>query len=249
MAQQFLGVAAELIDTYLQDGPVDPDQTARLSHIRFPAALDWLRPEDVIRLVTARTRMRGSRQEFFRRWATRDDFLPDAVVYALVREYEADDPRRHVQQLPGILDTNAPVSRRVITAADGLLAALVRHPRSYLMLHIGPLLPQQPRLWNTLVPGPRAATQMWVDAYRRLVSGLDLIMRPEWSTKRVCLVLQAMLDGFVLRYRLQPDEYPTSRWAGASIFADAIIAFMLGAVDWDLSGKSGRTVLDGRVRP
>jgi hypothetical protein len=85
--------------------------------------------------------------------------------------------------------------------------------------------------------------------FQQIVSGLDLIMRPEWSTKRVCFVLQAMLDGFVLRYRLHPNDYPNSRWARANIFADAIIAFMLGAVDWDLTGQPGRAALDTLARP
>jgi hypothetical protein len=249
MAQKFLAAAAELIDTYLRGGPLDADQAARLRHIRFPSALDWLRTEDVIRLAGSRVPARNGRQEFFRRWASREEFLPDAVVYALLREYEGDDPRQYVQQLPSILDATTPVSRRVIGAADGLLAALVRHPRSYLMLHLGPLLPQHPALWSAVQPGTLAATKAWVEVYQRLVSGLDLVMRPEWTTRRVALALQAMLDGFVLGYRLHPEDYPTSRWAGASVFADAIIAFMLGAVDWDLTGQPGRRALDNLVRP
>ncbi|HEV2784627.1 MAG TPA: hypothetical protein VGX25_35030 [Actinophytocola sp.] len=205
-----------------------------------------MRTDDVIAVAT---KAGARRQEFFRRWATRDEFLPDAVVYALLRDYDGDDPRQHVRQLPSIPDTTGPVSRGVIAAADGLLAALVRHPRSYLMLHLGPLLPRHPGLWSALLPGACAATRTWIDAYQRLVTRLDLTMRPEWTTKRVALVLQAMLDGFVLRYRLNPHDYPTSRWAGASIFADAVIAFMIGAVDWDLTGQPGRAALDNLVRP
>ncbi|HEX2290255.1 MAG TPA: hypothetical protein VHH53_08700, partial [Pseudonocardiaceae bacterium] len=53
-AEQFLLAAAELIDTYLQVGPIDPDRSARLRDIRFPSALDWLRAEDVIRLAGSR---------------------------------------------------------------------------------------------------------------------------------------------------------------------------------------------------
>ena len=60
-------------------------------------------------------------------------------------------------------------------------------------------------------------------------------------------VLQAMLDGFVLRYRMR--DHSTSHWEGLSIFADAVIAFILGAVDWDLTGQPSRTVLDTLIRP
>ena len=63
--------------------------------------------------------------------------------------------------------------------------------------------------------------------YAQVVDGFGLALRPDWSVKRVSLVLQAMLDGFVLRYCVQPDDYPTSRHEGVSIFADAVVAFIL----------------------
>lgn len=248
-AQQFLAVAAQLIDVYLQTGPIHRDQLIRLRPIRFPTALEWLRTEDIIRLTPLRGGEGASRRAFFSRWPTRDEFLPDAVVYALLREYDADDPQEYVSQLSKVPNSPAPISALLTGIADGLLAALTRHPRSYLMLHLGPLLPQYPELWNALRPGAQAATNASVGVYEQLVSGLGLVLRPEWPARRVSIVLQAMLDGFVLRHRLQPDEYPTSRWEGASIFADAIIAFLLGAVDWDLTGQSGRTVLDSLIRP
>jgi hypothetical protein len=245
-AQQFLVAAAELIDAFLQVGPIRPEQSARLRHIRFPSALDWLRLEDVIWLGG---RTAGGRKEFFNRWTDREQFLSDALVYALLRDYEADDPRAHVERLPTIPGAAVPVSELVIGIADGLLAALVRHPRSYLVLHLGPLLPRHPRLWTALTPETCTVADVWGGMYARLVRELDLVMRPEWTMTRVSLVLQAMLDGFVLRYRLQPDDYPTSRWAGASVFADAVIAFLVGAVDWDLTGQPGRTALDRLVGP
>jgi hypothetical protein len=244
-AIQFLDVAAELIDVFLQTGRAN--QSAQLQQVRFPAALDWLRTEDVIRLTRIPGGPNAGRREFFNRWTTRDEFVPDAVVYALLREYDADDPRDYVGQLPEIPNSATSISALLTGVADGLLAALTRHPRSYLMLHLGPLLPQYPEIWNALRPGTRAATNASVGAYEQLVSGLGLVMRPEWSVRRVSLVLQAMLDGFVLRQRLQPDDY--SRWQGTSIFADAIIAFMIGAVDWDLTGQASRSVLDNLIRP
>jgi hypothetical protein len=233
-----------LIDVFLQTGPARQEQT-QLRQVRFPAALDWLRTDDVIRL----TRIPGGRREFFNRWPTRDEFVPDAVVYALLREYEADDPGHYVGQLPEVPNSARSISALLTSIADGLLATLTRHPRSYLMLHLGPLLPQYPEIWNALRPGTRAATYASVGVYEKLVNGLGLVMRPEWSPRRVSLVLQALLDGFVLRHRLQPDDYSISRWQGASIFADAVIAFMIGVVDWDLTGQPSRTALDNLIRP
>lgn len=227
-AIRFLSVAADLIDAYLQEEPAPPK---RLGHIRFPAALDWLQIEDVIRL--APTRGPGSaRRAFFTRWPTRAEFLPDAVVYTLLRESETP-----------LLEPAAPLSRLVINAADDLFADLVRHPRSFLVLHLAPLLPRHPQLGGALAPASRAATGLWLAIHRRLAHGLDLVLRPEWTHQRMSSVFQAMLDGFVLRHRTHPDE-GAYRWQGASVLADAIIAFLLGAVDWDLTGLPGRTALD-----
>ncbi len=228
-ALRFLAVAAELIDAYLHDEPTTPD---RLGHIRFPTALEWLSVEDVIRLTPAL--LPGTnRRAFFSRWPTRAEFLPDAVVYAMLRDYET----------PAI-DLAEPFSRVVINAADDLLGDLVRHPRSFLILHLGPLLPRHPQLSNALVPTSRAATGVWLGIHRRLAHGLDLVMRPEWTQQRMSSVLQAMLDGFVLRHRTHPGDHDAYRWRGASLLADAIIAFLLGAVDWDLTGQPGRAALD-----
>ncbi|HEY0450796.1 hypothetical protein [Actinophytocola sp.] len=235
-------MAADLLDAYLQAEPISPAQNRRLRHVRFPAVLDWLHTEDVIRLAPSWVGQAASRRAFFSRWPTRADFLPDAVVYTLLRENDA-------AHIPAAREPYESVSRVVIGAADELLADLVRHPRSYLILHLGPLLPRHPPLAGALLPGSRAATRVWLGIYRRLADGLDLVMRPEWTFKRMSLVLQAMLDGFVLRHRVQPDDHATYRWKGASILADAIIAFLLGAVDWNLTGQPGRTALDQLTRP
>lgn len=211
--------------------------------------MEWLRTDDVIHLTPMRGGESASRRAFFSRWPTRDDFVPEAVVYALFREYEEEDPFEHLAQLPSVPNSAAPVSSLLSGIAEGLLTALIRHPRSYLMLHLGPLLPRYPELWTAIRPGAQAATVTSIGIYEQLVRGLGLVMRPEWPAGRVSFVLQAMLDGFVLRYRMRPPGTPTTRWEGASIFADAIIAFVLGAVDWDLTGQASRAVLDTLVRP
>lgn len=228
-ALRFLAVAAELMDAYLRAEPDAPD---RLGHIRFPAALDWLNVEDVIRLTPSSVSGTG-RRAFFSRWPTRAEFLPDAIVYAMLR-----DSGTHG------LDQEEQISRAIVNAADGLLAELAGHPRSFLILHLGPLLPRHPQLAGALAPASRAATAVWLGIHRRLAHGLDLVLRPEWTHQRMSAVLQSMLDGFVLRHRTHPGDQDAYRWNGASVLADAIIAFLLGAVDWDLTGQSGRATLD-----
>lgn len=250
-AQRFLHAAVQLIDAYLQDEP-GRARPARLRAIHFPAALDWLRTEDVIRLAATPHPERApgtSRKAFFNRWPTREEFLRDALVYALVSEVAPGDPLEQARQMPD--DATAAVSTSfadaVLRISDHLLDSLRSHPRSYLTLHLGPLLPQHPRLWEAVMPAMRQGSQVWADGYAALLTDLGLVLRPEWTPQRLALALQAALDGFMLRFRIQPDDYLTSRWEGASIFADTILALVVGALDQERTGESNRIILDNLV--
>jgi hypothetical protein len=90
----------------------------------------------------------------------------------------------------------------------------------------------------------REGSQVWADGYAALVGDLGLVLRPEWTAERLALTLQAMLDGFILRFRIQPEDYGSSSWEGASIFADSVLAMVLGVLDAERTGDSGRAVLD-----
>jgi AcrR family transcriptional regulator len=245
-AQRFLRAAAQLFDAYLHDGPRG-DRPARLRAIRFPAALDWLRTEDVIRLANATEGASGtSRKSFFNRWPTREEFLSDALIYALVTEVAPGDPRQQAKEMPAEATASAATSfsEAVLRISDQLLDSLRSQPRSYLTMHVGPLLPQHPRLWETLLPSMQEGSSVWADGYAALLTDLGLSLRPEWTPQRLGLALQAVLDGFVLRFRIQPDDYQSARWEGASIFADTILALVLGVLDHDRTGESGRVMLD-----
>ena len=245
-ARRFLAAAARLIDAYLDDQPRE-NLPSRLRSIRFPAALDWLRTEDVIRLAAAGGAAGASRKAFFNRWPTREEFLPDAVVYALVHDEVPEDPKERAREMPADAAVASPFSEAVLRISDGLLDSLRRHPRSYLTLHLGPLLPQHPGLWQALIPAMRAGTQVWADGYAALLDDLGIVLRPGWTAQRLALALQAALDGFLFRYRMQPDDYPTSRWEGAGLFADTVVALLIGVIDADRSGRDGRAVLDQLV--
>lgn len=247
-ALRFLHAAAQLIDAYLQDQPGHA-RPARLRATHFPAALDWLRTQDVIRLAAARSMKPASgtsKKAFHNRWPTREEFLCDALVYAMVSEVAPGDPLEQARQMPA--DANAAAatsfSAAVLRISDQLLDSLRSHPRSYLTLHIGPLLPQHPQLWEAVLPAMREGSQAWAEGYAALLIDLGLVLRPEWTPQRLALALQAALDGFVLRFRVQPDDYQASRWEGASIFADTILALVLGVLDHERTGESGRKILD-----
>jgi AcrR family transcriptional regulator len=231
------------MDAYLDDQPHE-ERPARLKSIHFPAALDWLRTEDVIRLAAAEGKVGVSRKAFFNRWPTRDEFLPDALVYALIYDEVPEDPKEIAKQLPPEAAAAASLSKAVVEISEGVLDSLLRHPRSYLTLHIGPLLPQHPSLWNAILPSMRHGNQVWAEGFATLLDDMGLVLRPEWTPHRLALALQASLDGYLLRYRVQPADFTTSRWEGAGIFADTVIAMVLGIVDAERTGESGRAALD-----
>lgn len=242
-ARQFLRAAVQLIDAYLDDRPSHA-RPARLRSIRFPAALDWLRTEDVIRLAATEGAAGVSRKAFFNRWPTRDEFLPDALVYALVYDELPDDPKHVAKQMPPETSAAPSLSAAVIDISEGVLDSLRKHPRSYLTLHIGPLLPQHPGLSEALLPSMRHGISTWAQGFAALLDELGVVLRPEWTPHRMALALQAALDGFLLRYRIQPDDFTESSWEGAGIFADTVIAIVLGIVDAERTGRSGRAALD-----
>lgn len=224
------------MDAYLQAEPMGRDQARRLGHITFPSALDWLRTDDVIRLAPKWSSGEAARRRaFFSRWETRGDFLADAVVYALLREQPEIPVQRHSAET---------LSQLVDGVTDDLLSGLIQHPRSYLILHVGPLIPRYPQLTRALEPSSRKAVDAWVRLYNAIAVRHDLVFRPEWTFKRLASVWQAMLDGFLLQYRTRPNGYLRRNWGEANLLADAVIALLLGAVDWDLSGQSGRAALD-----
>jgi hypothetical protein len=245
-AEQFLTVAADLIDAYLQAEPFTADQAARLRSIQFPAALEWIRIEDVRRLVDSTYEKGGSKKAYERRWEHKDEFIADAIAYAMIRRQPNFVTERHADEIAHI-SADAP-SGQFIRVADGVLDALLPYPRTYLLLHIAPLLPQHPKIHERVMPTVREGIKNFSVGYEYMLTNLGLVPRPEWSIERLTWALQAMLDGFCLRPRIMPEEYnDTSRWKGASLFADTVIAFTLGIIDWEKTGEEGRDALDRLV--
>jgi AcrR family transcriptional regulator len=243
-AEKYLSTAADLIDAYLQAEPFTIEQAARLRAIKFPAALEWIRIDDVVRLLRETSSPKASKQALWDRWKTKDEFIAAVIAYALIREQPNFVTERHADEIAHISADSA--SGQFIRVADGVLDSLLPYPRTYLLLHIAPLLPQHPQIHEAVMPTVRQGINNFSVGYDAMLTHLGLVPRPEWTIERISLALQAMLDGFCLRPRIMPEEY-SSRWKGASLFADTVIAFTLGIIDWDKTGEEGRAALDRLV--
>jgi AcrR family transcriptional regulator len=236
-ATLFLDAAARLMDLSLAGAAADVDPAHRPPDDRVPVALEWLRVEEVVRLAGA------SRNAFFARWDARDKFVRDALVYALLYRDGKQDTADEARDLA---PPDQALSRRIAETADGVMNYLANHPRSYLLLHIGPLLVQHEALWHETLHEMRLVTRRWADGYAAVQERFGLRLRPGWTVERYALAVQAMVDGFLLRYRIQPDEYRPPQWSDASIFAETVLAFTVGVVDPG-DGRTTRLLLDELV--
>jgi hypothetical protein len=242
-ACRFLDAAAQLIDAMFV-GSHD-DRPPRLGHLDFPAALEWLRVDDVIRLAH-NVGDGPSKKAFHNRWQHKDEFVRDAVIHTMLyRDAPGSDPGTlYVHELVALGGAGSRFTDTAIQMVDGMLAALLAHPRSFLLLHIGPILNQHPELAEAVVGQIRLDLANWHQGYTGLIAAHDIRLRPGWTVERVGLALSAMLDGFLLRSRIQPEEVAACRWKEASLLADTMIAFSVGVIDSDGSGRTSREVLD-----
>lgn len=57
-----------------------------------------------------------------------------------------------------------------------------------------------------------------------------------------------MLDGFVLRHRIQPEDFEGGVRDDVTAFSDAIVAFLIGTIGWKHTGRPARDLLDSQCR-
>jgi AcrR family transcriptional regulator len=235
-AARFLEAGADLVESSLGKS-AEPKEAVRLRQLReFPAALDWLHIDDVVQKAGL------SKKAFTNRWPTRDDFLAEMVVYAVIRSYDTD-PRKFVDQIPK-LSAASSISTEITRIADTLFDGLRNDPHSYLLFHIGPFMTTHPKLRQAVLPELHSRGEAWAKSYASLLTALGIPLRRGWTEWAVAMALQAMLDGFLHRYRVQSEDYEGCRSGGASLFANAVIAFIPGVLDWQQDDLSAAATLD-----
>jgi hypothetical protein len=240
-ARRFLNAAAVLIDAALAGGAGELPR--RLRSIRFPAALDWLRVADVVQLAQVGGEA-ASKKAFLNRWPTKDAFLRDAVIHALLyRDGVAGPP----PVSPDVLAPQvrpASLSEAVRSTADSVLTHLLGHPRSYLLMHLGPMLGSYPDIADALAEESELNQENWAAGYVEILDGLQCGLRPGWTPTRLALALQLLVDGCLLRYRIEPHRCREAAWTSVSFFAEIVTAFVVGVVDVPETGLSAAEWLD-----
>lgn len=243
-AEQFLRAGAYLLDAALSEKgvPLPP----RLRAIKFPAALAWLRLEDVIRMAYEESEV--SRTSFRNRWVTRDDFVRDLVLYCL--EYRDSHGLSAPQAYAArqiLLDERYPASERVHRFVARLLRELLVNPRSLLLAHIAPMMSHHPNLYEALVHFSRDEHERWKQVYAEVLEMVGVQLRPGWTLDSLALALQCLLDGLVLRHRIDNEHSPSSDYAGPNFAADAILGVVMSALDLDGTGLTTAQWVDSVV--
>jgi AcrR family transcriptional regulator len=245
VAMVYLNAAAQLIDASLTAQP--ETNPPRLRTIHYPAALDWIRIEDVLRLAHEAGHS-ASKRALLNRWPTKDDFIRDAVLHAMLyRDDPARDPILEVQTVRSISRATS-FSAGVTDVVDNFLNVLLSDPRSFLLAHISPLLARHSELAADIDEGNGAGVQIWSAMYRQVLDGLGLRLRPDWSIERLADAIRLVIDGTVVRSRLSPSEPAMNRWTRASIYADTVLAIAGSCIDADGDGKTLADWLDERVK-
>lgn len=241
----FLNAAAALIDAALDDDA--SEESRRIRAIKFPVALEWIRLQDVLTLAQRTSRGAASKKAFSNRWPSKDEFIRDAVVHTMLyRDTPDQDPVSLAPDL-GDLPSAPTFSAGVASVVDALVAQILSHPRSFLLAHLAPLLPRHPDLAEEITASARRARDSWTSQYPVLLKEFGFEFRPEWTHDRITLSLSFLLDGFTVRSRIEPATIKSFGWPGASLFADTVLAFLVGVIDIDRSDRTARQWLDAHV--
>jgi AcrR family transcriptional regulator len=226
---EFLTAAARLIDKHLSGH----DQLVGGDNWRFPA-LDWLRLADVARAAGRDT------NAIYRRWRDRDAFLRDAVGFTLrYADVPEQDWHPLAEQLRSRATARPTFSAEVAEIAGSVLDRLAGSPRSYLRMHMAPLLGGVADLREAALTSDDEANRIWAEAFRTIKEALGLRLRPGVGEAQVAISVQAMLDGFLLRGRLHEADAESR-----AMFIECVYAYLLGVLDHDESGLPADAALD-----
>nr|NLI51633.1 hypothetical protein [Propionibacterium sp.] len=230
----------------LMDALVAPSPRAelppRLKALHFPAPLEWIRIEDVIREARAEEPSLSAKA-FWNRWADKDSFVVDLVTYALDTSAMGGTIAPHTHRLRDDLSADRPsVAIRILTRS--VMLELLAQPQAFLLGHLAAVVHHAPSLQEALARGVDADARTWEQFYDATLAAAGLRWRPGWDAARAQVVLGALIDGLLVRSRVQLPDADRPAWDPADLLADATIAIFAGMVDVDRAGRSPAEVLD-----
>lgn len=245
-AVKFLNAAASLIDAALSTS--EENVPPRLRQIHFPAALDWVRTEDVLRMTAGGNGEGESRKAFRNRWASKEEFVRDAIVHAMLyRDREGVSTAQTRARLFEIAADSPSPTDFVTTLTREAEKELLGNPRSWLLAHVAPLLGRHPDLHAPLRDMMRGDADYWLVFYSDVLTASGFSLRAPWTPERATWAMQALLDGVILRHRVDPERMADEKWCAGNMFADTVLAFCAGIMDAERSGESVKEWIDRQL--
>ena len=241
-AMRILDAAAELIDASLSEA--SDDLPPRLRSIHFPAALDWIRIEDITRVLSG-YQPTISKKAIVNRWGSKEELVHDAALHCILyRDRPAGGTPDATPEFLVAVAMSAGLARAITVTADTIMSNLVAASRTFLLMHLAPMLPRHPEIQRQIAADGLRVQQEWAQGYRQLMTAYGVVLRPEWTMERLGLAVQLLLDGHLLRTRIDPQLIESARWESTSIFATAVVTLIVGAIDHDRSGLTAADYLD-----
>jgi hypothetical protein len=243
-ASAFLDAGAALIDAMLEadrSGAVPQ----RLRQLHYPAPLEWIRIEDVLKLVGGSAA--AGRKAFYNRWPTKDDYIRDCLIHALLYRDRGGKPLADIALLQAYLtDTSMPLPLRVRGVAWGIAAGLLDDPRASLLSHAAVMVHHDPETADVVIEASARERETWHTAYQAVLDGAGLALRPGWTIDGLIVIVQMLIDGMVMSHRVGVSETARDNRALAGALGDALVAILGSAIDWEQDGATLDAWIDAR---
>jgi hypothetical protein len=88
---------------------------------------------------------------------------------------------------------------------------------------------------------------MWRTAYRAVLGGADLTLRPGWTIDSLIMVVQMLIDGMVTEHRISWSDAGHDVPTLSAALGDAFVAILGSVIDFDARGESMDDWIEGRV--
>jgi AcrR family transcriptional regulator len=201
----FLDAGLELFDEVFSpdSGPASPGQVPTVK------PLAWLQ----ISLVERRAAQRAddgratapTRGALYERWPSKDHFIADLLAYAIAStrwDTHVDEAVAH--GVPGDQLPNPSVLIGAVLAADFAFAQQSSPWR--IEQHLGPVSGAYPQVAATLRQTYGEITDAWAAVYEQLLGGYGFRLRDGMTYRDLAVILTAVMDGFLIRAEIDPDE-------------------------------------------
>lgn len=244
-ATAFLDAGAALIDAMLSDDP-SGSLPPRLRQLHYPAPLEWIRIEDVLRIVGGSAA--AGRKAFYNRWPTKDDYIRDCFIHTLLYRDREGKPLENIATLHAVLaNTSVPLPLRLRQVAWGIASGLLNDPRAALLSHAAVMVHHDPEAAREVIGASAREREIWHGVYETVLAGAGVVLRPGWTIDGVIVIVQMLIDGMVMSHRIGVSEAARDNATMAGSLADALVAILGSAIDWEQDGATVDAWIEARA--